>query len=540
MSVLKYIFFAFCLSLTPFLAAQSTYLHLDKEFYVAGENIWYKLYLPTEFEGQNASVKVVVSNRNQQVVDQYFLKNEERNYVAGYYKIGFNLQPDLYRISYFYNTTRLASGVIPIYNDLQVPKLEQLDEPTTDNLPQLNELNIAIAATTNYSTRNDVNFTIDVKDQNGQAVESTLSVAVFDHRMVENAQIVAGETVTLTDGNNSTVQSGGIPIEGTVLKEGKPIRANVLGIYSISESKFFYAKADEQGQFRVELPDFSGTKAIQFLSYQLEHDRIDSRLDGLELLPIEGKLLYTEAVLDYLTLSQQRKRIYQAYTTLENQLAPEKVLNEVQIYEPDFTYVIDEYKSFDFMYSFFNELITPLKFPPQKDGTFSAQLDNPTGNFSKNTLLSGNPLFIIDGKLTRNADFVANLDMDYIDEVSLYYKTERLKKIYSAMGRSGVISIKTNLRNISIPDEDAANVYKINGVLPKANFPVFDPTTTAANLPIFRPQLYWNPDVSTDTSGKTTINFTQTDDVGRFKIVVVAKSKDGKMGYATQVYDVKL
>ncbi|MEM9847015.1 MAG: hypothetical protein AAF847_03935, partial [Bacteroidota bacterium] len=287
-------------------------------------------------------------------------------------------------------------------------------------------------------------------------------------------------------------------------------------------------------------PPFYGVRPVQFIGYQFEHMEIGVDVDQRQLPPIEQPLIYTEAVKSYLALSQQRKKIFQLYQSLENKIEPDKIDLDILNLEPSTTFIIDEYESFEFMHSFFGELLTPLKFILQKDSTYIATMSNPTGRLSANTTLSGTPLFIIDGKLTRDADFVARLDMDYIQKVELMFKPDNLRKKFKAIGRSGVVKITTNLRDIPMAEKDAADLFTISGLQPNAEFPVFDANTVDSKQPFFRPQLYWNPTLKSDKNGKAKLSFYQSDDISSFVVRVVVQGENGAYGYAEQMYVVRV
>lgn len=512
-------------------------LHLDKSFYVVGEVIWYKLYLPT---AQDATVQVVISDDQAKQLDNFFLKSEGKSYVEGYFKVPYSYESGLYRMSFFSTTnpaTLIIDPIIPIYNDLGALEISNTQSAISYN-EQLEagalDIDIQLNNSTSYSTRSEIEANITVKDSNGNPVRGTLSVAVVDDAL-------GGEGVVVKSNNTVGNIGNEIIYTGTLRNEaGEPDKAAILGLYSRNEQRIHYSKANPAGKFLFSLPDFYAQNSAQFLGYQFEHQKISISLDELAVAPIEKELVYTDEVIEYLKLSRQRKKIFQINKTFETNLVTEDFENDVQKLKPGFSYIISEYQSFDFMYSFFGELITPLKFELGKDSLFTSKLINPSGRFSANTVLSGPPLFIIDGKATRDADYVARLNMDYIEKVDLFYKSEELRRQFNAIGSSGVVIITTNLRNVELPEKDLENFFMISGILPKANFPIFEPNEIPKTQPFFRPQLYWNPTTETDRNGKAAVQFYQSDDVSRFKIKVVAQSEDGKVGVAEAFYDVKL
>ena len=51
--------------------------------------------------------------------------------------------------------------------------------------------------------------------------------------------------------------------------------------------------------------------------------------------------------------------------------------------------------------------------------------------------------------------------------------------------------------------------------------------------------MHWDPKLKTDTTGRTTLSFYNSDNIGPVKIIVEAISKNGEIGYSELLYDVK-
>jgi len=196
------------------------------------------------------------------------------------------------------------------------------------------------------------------------------------------------------------------------------------------------------------------------------------------------------------------------------------------------------YTRFDNIAIFFKEVLAPLKFREEKDGTYSAKMYDPKGK-KFNLDFDGNPLFIVDGKLTRGGNYIAKLDIDKVEYVELYAKPEVLQKNFNILGRSGVAVIKTKIRGLKVPELDEADIFKINGLQAKAAFPTFnvDQVSNDKYQPFFRPQLYWNPNINL-SNGNASFSFTQSDDLGTFTIEVVVQTADGQYGYTLKDYEV--
>ena len=95
---------------------------------------------------------------------------------------------------------------------------------------------------------------------------------------------------------------------------------------------------------------------------------------------------------------------------------------------------------------------------------------------------------------------------------------------------------------ILLPEQDENRIFKITGLQPKAEFPIFESSQVNDNnrLPFFRPQLYWNPEVMINPNGEGRFSFTQNHDESTFKVHVLVQGENGEMGYGEVVYEVKM
>ena len=538
-------------------------VHLDKSFYVTGEIIWYKLYLPAIFKGKKFSIKTTIVH-NGNLVDYYFHKTEGKTYVEGYYKIPFDLATSIYQFT-FTGIDESDSGVIkftevqiPIYNDLEeikpanLPKLvEQNNNPIA--LPFANDLQLSIDLDkASFGNRENIKASISVKDKAGNPVKANLSVAVRDWTLT-GAEVLNRPTVILSKGEfpASTVIGGRVvhlvdlKLKNSIFTKAtltdannNPIQANVLGVYSRDNNSFNYTKADKNGNIFLEEADFYDRKNIQFVGYEKEVEDIKIKLKHDLSTDASEKIIYTKGILEYMNWSRQRKKIFQMFTTFESNLES-KIPKTPQMKEiPGVEYRIKDYKRFKNLAVFFKEILAPLKFKQLKDGTYTAKMYNPKSKTFK-VEYDGIPLFVIDGKMTKDGNFVANLDIDKIETVRLISNPKVLRSQFNILGADGVTFIKTSYENLEIPANDADDIFNINGILAPADFPAFDAKTVANNRqPFFRPQLYWNPNVVTDPNGRAEINFMQSDAIGTFLIEVVVQTEDGKLGTIQKKYQV--
>ena len=312
---------------------------------------------------------------------------------------------------------------------------------------------------------------------------------------------------------------------------GNAIKANVIGAYSRQENAFSFTKSDVDGNFVLPKTAFTGQKELQFVGYQLENESILAKLNSSTRLsnPISD-IRYTEAIESYMESSRMRKKINQHFKIKDKTRTLDKKANTLELPKSEVTYNVQEYQDFGNMAEFAKNLMMPLRFSGSK-GERTAQVINPKSSKKANYYLNGNPLFIIDGKLTRNAEFVASLEQSEVKDLQISFDGKKLREQYNVMGSSGVVIMNTFGKRTTLPSADESNIFKVNGIQERLLYPVSYATSSdVLRMPVFDTQLYWNPEIKTSESGSTNISFVQSNDRSTFRIIVVAQTADGKIG----------
>lgn len=545
----------FLLSLVQPVYAQSTQsvIHTDKSFYVNGEVIWYSLYLPASLTDQQVAVKAVIFNDRGGEVDYVFHQADGSGQVSGYYKVPFDARTGYYRLAFRglqsdnREVQELGEVVLPIYNDNDSRKLqsEMVELPTQETTPvALPSAELQVGITLNNSNvkpREEVDVSIEVTDATGQSVPATASIAVTNWSLVAPAR---GDYAGVATANVATPSA---PLLDQWYKRvrivdenNNPRIASVIGVWSGEEQRmFFSSRTDDDGVSLLKLPAFSGEKPVQYLGYQKESLTLRTREIPEMARAISEKVLVTPGLLTYLEKSQQRKKIFQYYNSLEFDLQPAPQQLDRQELEPNQSFRVNDYEAFDNFATFFQENLSPLRFLEDRENNrYTAYMYNPRNNRRDNEY-EGQPLFIIDGKATRNADFIGRLDLVPIDEVEFFFRPEQMRTYFNVMGNSGVVNISLRGEDkVQLPAEDEQNYYIVSGFQRPADFPAFTPEALNPNQPFFRPQLFWAAGLSIGASGSEPVQFVQSDATGTFRIEVVVRDEQGRMGYQTLFYEV--
>lgn len=523
-------------------------IHLNQSFYVNGDRIWYKIYLPTTYKSIDLPIKVALIGSNGKAIQEGYINTNGHTFIDGQIKIPLDLSSGTYHLVAYgtHNRTkdflRIAEIFIPIYNDLQrdlkiTPPDKQI--PIKKELPFKQALDLSIHLTnTHFTTRQKINATIDIVDKNGQPVQANLSIAIRDVSLTQPA-ITNGQTVWAIRPGVATFPH---ILDTTIFIKGKAStladktkKLPILSAYSSMDRQFYYAKTGEAGDFTLNLPDFNTNTPIQFINFQ--QGAINVQLTNQ--LPISRNpiLIVNKAVLNYLEWSRKRKKIVQLFKTSEDLILENVVAEKIKTLSPDRQFILSTYEHFDSMYDLCKEVSTPLKFRKNKDGSIYAKMFNPARGVRK--FYTANPIFIIDGKVTRDPEFVNQIDMYQVEKIDLYFEKEKLERLFGPMGQGGVVFIKTLIPNIQIPSAEENTIFLINGFYPKAHNNPSNANLPLVNMPIFQPSQYWIGDQTTNEQGKTGFSFLQTDDLGAFEIEVVAQDAAGNIGVLKRIYFVE-
>jgi hypothetical protein len=146
---------------------------------------------------------------------------------------------------------------------------------------------------------------------------------------------------------------------------------------------------------------------------------------------------------------------------------------------------------------------------------------------------SGGPVYIIDGIATTNVDFFMALDPSELVDIKVVKSPKKLLP-FGIMGKNGIVIVQSKKGNLREPLDDPTKI--VEGLSRPIPFASIDHAAgDDSNIPDFRSTIYWNGSIKTDASGKATIRFSSSDDVGDLRINVDGISTDGTAFSATSL-----
>ncbi|NRB51458.1 MAG: hypothetical protein HRU41_27550 [Saprospiraceae bacterium] len=534
-------FLAFLLNLPASLQAEQVLVQLDKPFYTAGDPLAYQLYFPKTFQEKDLALKVAIYHPDGTLVTEHFIKTAGQLQANGYLKIPYNLPSQSYH--WLLLGTNLAGDkriklgelLLPIYDDLStapIPAQLATSNPST-SIPS--ELSIDFQLAKNELKRGGkVEANIAIKDQAGQTVDGTLSITVKDAALLAMGTDNELSTYYLDIPEGIASQlSEDIHILGTSLNlDGSPFQSAILCAYVREENEFFCTNSDKNGHFSLVLPRLGGERHIQFMDYQ----RSDLKVILADRVSLSnGTSSNTSASLQtYLNWSRLRKKIYQFYGTVESPVNAIPRPIEAKELSADQRLVMAHYTPFDDLTIFFNEIVTPFKLRDRGKRGHVARMFNPTQQIRQ--FYVGSPVFIVDGRLTKDANFIYNIPIGKIDTIDLFFYPQSLQPQFGPIANSGMVVMKTSLNQLDLPETDVNNIFKIS--LLKTEY-AQESTIEQTEEPIkIGPNLLWLANQSMPTSGSYQLDFEHGEDLGTFLIEIAFQSQEGKTATFTQYYEV--
>jgi hypothetical protein len=489
-----------------------TSVHFDRPFHVAGEVAWFSVYPPNPAPPK---VRATVYAPDGTAIDYFFLSSEDGGRYQGYYRWPFEAETAYYRIGFegFATDGTIASiGTVshPVYADKRVEGGRGTTITAEAILPTPAGLDLSISGKK-----------LQISGVNGDAY----SVSIVNEDIVTSG---AGAYFSTTDGINVSAPNAWVDTlfyPTTVLTaEGAPLTTNLLPVFDPNRYEFGFAKSNEQGKVILQTSPFEGQKTLQV-----------RELNGADLKPTTDKLKMegipvtppvTKAIAEYIDLSRRRRKIYQLFATVETEIDATVTRELQREIRPDRDFNVQDYKAFPDMFNFFKEVAGEMKVRLKKEN-YSARLYNAPNQRH----FEENPLYIIDGQLTRDDNYVMSLAPSDIRYLAFYYVGSELRRNFPALGNNGVVRIET-IRGVNdFPAADADDRFLIKGLQPSATFPVRD--ANESDIPSISPVLLWKTG-----TGDASIDLPSTDDVGKYRVLVVTRSADGKLRATSKTFEV--
>lgn len=201
----------------------------------------------------------------------------------------------------------------------------------------------------------------------------------------------------------------------------------------------------------------------------------------------------------------------------------------------DYAVSLEKYNPFPTMAEVFREIVTHVSLQYKKGGNkIRIYSDENMRNFDRQ------PLFLIDGIPTFNKAFVLNLDPGIVETIEVINSTRKILQ-FGFLGQYGIVAITTKNGSITSEDIPDNNIIKFQGFYNAREFyaPEYGNSTDIdKSKPDLRSLIYWNPLLITDSVGKASVSFYNTDNITKVDISIEGVSYNGIPGLAGYAYDI--
>lgn len=323
---------------------QPSWIHLNKPFYVTGDDLAFQLYLAPEFSGEDILVQSILFGANGEPV-LYNYWRQAKNHVSGRFQLPERLPTGWYYLSlrawdkHRQSERVLHQAPLAIYNDQTpispeaVSQREPARETAEVKIPE-KELQIELETIpANPEPGQEVTLTIKVTDRRGRPVVASCSASITDWQLLstslamgmDNLQASDSLRVVTPDRLSSNFYWQGLvqDIDGENITEASFL---VRGgqqpqeIRTDNRGRFVYQGVERQ----VETLDFLARSEQGF---QLRFQPAAGRL-------ALGRLFYSPAAFRYLEINRQQRTIRQA---MGEAATPEVSTNLVAELPPQFS-----------------------------------------------------------------------------------------------------------------------------------------------------------------------------------------------------------
>ena len=547
-----------CFQNAPELSAQSNetpYAHLDRPFYIVGDDIWYKAYLLGNNPLSSAMVHVelvspegtVLIQQNLKVVDKMTVGNikiplgwQEGNYLFRIYTLW---QSDSVSTKAF-----IFKKIVPIYDDLAPKMLES--KPVLASEPVIQPISFGGFKIENqgkavFNRRENGQLFFKITDSQNQPVEANLSASIIEEIPLSNNDILESfqEIQSLLQ-RDKTTQLQNLKPESQLTVLGKvkdprserPVSDQYLSLYMPTQRKFIRLTATE-GLFKTALTAFEDKTDIQILSLNpnRSYPLVIESIYNVSLPTYKAATAPTRTIEinKYLERHQLRRRSEDIFNTayLASPIK-DTITNSAAAYQPDRSYNLKDFVDLNTLEDFIREVMLNSRVMTTDKGK-TVRLNNK----DENKLYNLAPWYLVDGLFVNDEEAALKLPLSDVKQIDIFNRKKTIENHFDwLMFRYGVIAITTNknARLLAGLDFKTTAIAGFNKPLNWATSSLFDPKT-----PDFRPVLTWQNQLKTDKTGVGNLTFRTSDIKGKYAVRIMGIAADNKPVCSVFYIDVK-
>ena len=531
---------------------ERVYLQTDKQFYLSGELVWMK-FLTTDTERQLSDVSKVgyvelLDSASAVVQAQLVLEN---GIGEGCLQLPSSLPTGNYRLVAYTRYMRNEGEEVFYEKPLTVVNTFVTNEAmmTDTLLPSYSftrqESLISVSPDqTVYNTRSGGE--IRIKGLPSDLRTLSVSIAGID---LYKPSVRNG----IVDWKKEMASIGQPPIHGNLLAEyegpiltGKMIDIStgepssketvrpLLG-FSGSEIRLFGGQLSAAGEVTFFTKHISGTHEIVTVALSPSSSRYRVDIESPYATHPEKELpalRLNPAWQDELVKRSVGLQVLHAYRS--DSLVREKAEKPWFQWQPDWSYLLDEYTRFTTMEEVVIEFIPGLRFRKMDGVRRLAVLTEERIGYT-----IGNSLVLLDGIPITDHEIIFKYDPLKIRKIDVY----KGKYVFGGQIFDGIASFSSYEHNYpGLVVDNSTQFFDYEGTQAQRIFymPAYRTETEKRSpVPDFRHTLLWRPDIRTNGESSISIPFTTSDLTGDFTITIEGLTRTGEALYATEQFRVK-
>ncbi|MEM6802537.1 MAG: hypothetical protein AAF696_14105 [Bacteroidota bacterium] len=538
---------------------QAEYLkvHFDKDFYIAGEDVWFSIHLLFPEEKKSEIVYAELFSPEGEQIIRHSLKIDE-NLAVGDFILPANLAEGYYSFRAYtlwnlnYQPPVILEAQIPVYN--AVRGINSLPKLASKNYSAQNteELSLSLEKST-FKPREKVKLSI--KGNNSRLTH--VSVSVRDIRYVQQME---ENTPKNLEKSRFAPKENPFEAESSLKKvfrlkhpdTEEPVNSNfVMGFVKLNHQKLI--RVAEDGYVDFPLENFYDSTVIQIFDASPFQDTyiplIESVQKTLALPPPSlntDSPPLTEQVQHYILKYQHRFQVSKLFGNMDLIRArPQRIIPSQ--FKPTNIYKTSDFIDLANMAEFFKQAIPPVTYKAgkYKKGEYlkpSLKLYVPHKEpiYNKN-IIKKPAVMLVNDYFTYDTEALLNIPLSNVEQVEIFNTVDELPPQFGPIGDFGAIAVITRDGETPSSIKETGNNIKISGFYSPRQLKTMDYggiDHRLSRIPDFRPLIYWNPQVPLVPQAESEISFPAGDQHGTYLIQIKGISETGEFIVAESLFEI--
>jgi len=528
---------------------EDMFLHIDRDKYISGEDIWFSIYNMDTETGKLSARSIIVYAEllnpwNRPVIQKRFQLSVGRG--EGNFALPDSLSSGTYTIRAYTNWMKnfLPDNCfmqnVDIHNpfrgsDFWRKTLTGSSSTNASDFPGENESSIVLKVDSSFSRRERVHLDLALRNYYMELPGvSEMSISVTPAEVSSIYSAIGNNRISDKKAPLKYMsESDGHYMSGIIkYRDGNDSDSSDFLYMSVQGkvAEFRYSELDTAGHFSFLLPL---DNKFRNLILQPEHAdknmilEIESPFSGI--LPVSNTIRDTFnrsrlKVFEELSFNYQVAKIYGIKSKKEADLKDKPERKKRRFYGiPEMNIFLDDYIKLPSMEEVFIELVPGVILRSRKSG-YEMKITNPLTGIYYNEP----PLVMIDGVIINDLAVLVNLDPETVEKIEVVI-TPYLIGDLILHGIVNVITRSGDFSNVTIPEYAVILPYKIIETPPVIIFPDYSVEMyRLSRAPDLRNTLYWNPSVKTNSNGEAEIEFWTSDYPGIYTINIQGITDTGK------------